>query len=124
MMFEKNKVCRAKRAKEVLMARMWYKITDGSVDRQAEFPLVQIPWLNQALTSVAFFYGIDDFESAYMGTLGTWLKVADTIEEKLVSIFGKLPFESDREFIGLYGALNKGVSDIKVCVFIIFDNFV
>ena len=116
-MFEQNPVCRAKRAKEVGMAKMWYKITDGSDDRQAEFGLKQVPWLDQKLKTVFGFYGLNDFESAYLGSFMTWKKVADGIEEKMVKAFEKLPYESDAEFIKLYAAFNNALSQVPVSHF-------
>ena len=113
MTFEHNKKCRLQRQKEIAMARYWYQITDDDSPRGTEFPLPQIPWLNQTLLNTALFYSMDDFEAGYLATFQLWLRIADKIEEAINNEFRNLPYESDQEFIALNQVFNKA---LKVCV--------
>jgi len=100
--FETKKQCQKQRSKEVFLAKVWYRITDGSDDRDADFPIPEIPWLDQGLNKTRLFYALDDFEASYMAKLLTWVKISGEIETQLIAGFTNLPYASDREFIGMF----------------------
>ena len=109
MVFERNNQCRLQRDKEIAVGRYWYQITEEGSPRGTEFPLTQVPWLNQTLLSTAIYYSMDDFESGYMATFQVWLKISAKIEAALNGAFKNAPYESTREFIGLNQAINQAL---------------
>lgn len=101
------------------MGRYWYQITNEQSPRGTEFPLTQIPWLNQTLLNTAGFYAMDDFEAGYLATFQIWLKISEKIDEAINNAFKSLPYESVQEFVGLYQAFSDAlkVSILHVTVF-------
>ena len=107
--------CREKRVKEIFNARKWYQITDGTKDRRAEFPLTEIPWLNQELERTITHYNFDDFEAGYQSTINEWSsKKSLEVVKKLLPVFQDQPFESDEEFVALYQAFSNALRDLEV----------
>lgn len=100
--FEKNKHCQLQRQKEIAMARYFYQITEEGSPRGTEFPVTQVPWLNQTLKNTGAFFAMDDFEGSFIAHFKLWLKIADYIKSVAYAAYKDAPYESTKEFIGLY----------------------
>lgn len=77
---------------------MWYQITDESQNSKVDFPFKFIPFLNQANTSVAFHYAIDEFESRYFFLFVTWLKTMRVFLGNMNKAFAETSFYTIREY--------------------------
>ena len=106
-----RKSCAKKRLIDIGKARSWYKITDQSSN--TDFPLAnKIPWLEQNLTAIKYFYALDPFESRHLILVSTWRKILESIAPKLFAAFSKFKYTTNQEFATLYWAWQRA---IKVC---------
>ena len=92
-----------------MRARFWYKITNGS--STIAFPFAnQMPWLDQTVANMLYYYAIDPFESRYLMLFGTWVKAITKIGAPILKAFAKSPFVTNEEYLALRHALNMALS--------------
>ena len=102
------------------MARHWYDLTDStSTNTPLKFPFkTLVPWLNQTIESIKYYYSVDPFESRYMMLLAT---ISNVVEKRFVpqlfEAFKNLPFFSNEEYVALYKAWNIGLT---VCFIVLY----
>ncbi|XP_047133086.1 polyunsaturated fatty acid 5-lipoxygenase isoform X1 [Hydra vulgaris] len=84
----RNNRCMEARKSDVLFARKWYSITDGSTLSRSEFPFKDVPFLNQSLRDVNFYTAINPIESSWLMLLQTWINgLMKPTSDKIKSVF-------------------------------------
>ena len=69
------------------MARLWYQITEESKPSKSEFPFTHIPWINQTIPDIKYFYALDPFESRFLTLLNVWFPTMLKIQSKVQAAF-------------------------------------
>ena len=92
-----------------MRAKFWFKITDQT--STIKFPLAkEIPWLDQTIDAIRYYYAIDPFESRYLMLLGTWFRATkENIGPELTKVFKNLPFVTSQEYVKLLEAWNAAI---------------
>ena len=100
------------RHQDIQRARSWYKLTTNETKTPLIFPFKNtIPWLDQTIPSIGFYYALDPFESRYL-TLARTISsiIRDQITPQLQQGFKDFAFQTEAEYVALYRSWNRAVS--------------
>ena len=105
-----NERCRQQRRNDIIRARAWYKITNST----STVPLIlfkEIPWLDQSIPKIKYYYALDPFESRFQSLLNTFLFVLrDKVSPQLKKQFASAKFTTNADYVALYQAWNGALS--------------
>lgn len=84
---------------------MWYKISNKD-DVNTEFPLPHIPFLNQPMEKVAFYYATDPDEGRYLMLFKTFSEINKKFLNAGFTQYQNSPLKSIDDHKDLYNLFN------------------
>ncbi|XP_002167264.2 polyunsaturated fatty acid 5-lipoxygenase isoform X1 [Hydra vulgaris] len=106
--------CSNARVVDIARARSWYKITDENEPSNSEFPLKNVPFLNQPYQDVLFAAVLNPMESSWLILYQTWTaSVMSKAAENIKKTFSKFKFDNIETYHQLKLAFDNVVRSLK-----------